>query len=274
MWMKTARKKRSVPADAATSIKTIKINKHGQALGRKGNQTRQRLMDATRRLLKHFSPVELTAVSIAKEAKTSSATFYIYFDDVHDIIYALSEAAGADLVEVHRILEEPWDPTTVEISHAQRVVDAFNDVWNRHRDILRFRNLEADRGSRAFADLRINSAIRIIDRFAERILSAYPKDNRPSRGDAFAEATVLFAAMEGMAETDPRHVEEWQIGAARLSRATAWLIARSFGARPVLSFSSTSGAFPTVSTKPVLKAGEKKARVAAKPPKAAADEPS
>lgn len=238
--MKVAKRKGGVPADAATSSKSIRINKHGQALGRKGNETRQRLMDAARRLLRQYSPVELTAVSIAKEAKTSSATFYIYFDDVHDIIFALSEAAGADMVEVHRILEEPWDPTTVEISHAQRVVDAFNDVWNRHRDILRFRNLEADRGNRAFADLRINSAIRIIDRFAERILSAYPRDNRPSRGDAYAEATVLFAAMEGMAETDPRHVEEWQIGAARLSRATAWLIARSFGARPVLDFADTT----------------------------------
>jgi AcrR family transcriptional regulator len=232
--MKTAAKKKSgASGTAASSSKSVRINKHGQELGRKGSETRQRLMDGARRLLRSHSPVELTAVSIAKEAKTSSATFYIYFDDVHDIIYALSDAAGVDMGEVHRILEEPWDPTAVDVSHAQRVVDAFNNVWNRHRDILRFRNLEADRGDRAFADLRISSAIRIIDRFAERIMSAAPKDARPSRGQAYAEATVLFAAMEGIAETDPLIVEDWQIGTARLSAATAWLIARSFGARYV-----------------------------------------
>ncbi|EEA01829.1 transcriptional regulator, TetR family [Burkholderia sp. H160] len=215
----------------SASSRSVRINKHGQTLGRKGNETRYRLMEATRRLLRHQSPVELTAVSIAKEAETSSATFYIYFDDVRDIIYSLSEAASLELAEIHRFLQAEWDPAAIDISHTQRVVDAYNDVWNRHRDILRFRNLEADRGDRAFADLRVSSAIRIIDRFVERIMAAYPENARPTRGQAYAEATVLFAAMEGIAETDPALVKEWQIGAARLSSATAWLLARSFGAR-------------------------------------------
>ncbi|MEM5388776.1 TetR/AcrR family transcriptional regulator [Paraburkholderia phymatum] len=213
------------------SSRSIRINKQGQTLGRKGNETRYRLMEAARRLLKMQSPVELTAVSIAKEAGTSSATFYIYFDDVRDIIYALSEVASLELGEVHRLLEQESNPAAVDMEHARRVVDAFNDVWNRHRDVLRYRNLEADRGDRAFSDLRVRSAIRIIDRFVERIMAAYPEKERPSRGQAYAEATVLFAAMEGIAETDPALVKEWQIGAARLSVATAWLLARSFGAR-------------------------------------------
>ena len=48
----------------------VTSNKQGQSLGRKGLATRQRLMDATEQLLKTLSPVELTAVAIAKEAKT------------------------------------------------------------------------------------------------------------------------------------------------------------------------------------------------------------
>jgi AcrR family transcriptional regulator len=213
------------------NIGPIEINKHGQALGRKGNQTRQRLMDATRRLLKKHSPVELTAVSVAKEAQTSSATFYIYFNDVRDIIYHLSLLAGEELGEVHRILDEPWDGRRLEIEHALRVVNAFNAVWERHRDVLRFRNLEADRGDKNFYGLRLATAIPIIERLADRIVAAFPKGQGLSRGDALAEATTLLCAMEAIAETDPVHVKEGGIGADRLSRGTARLMARSMGVR-------------------------------------------
>ena len=71
----------------------------------------------------------------------------------------------------------------------------------------------------------------IIDRFAERILAAFPVEEGLSRGDAYAEATALLCAMEAIAETDPVHVEEGRIGARRLAEATARLIARSVGAR-------------------------------------------
>jgi AcrR family transcriptional regulator len=214
-------------------IGPTEINKLGQALGRKGNETRQRLMEGTRRLLKKHSPVELTAVSVAKEAQTSSATFYIYFTDVRDIIYHLSLEAGDDMTEVHRILEEPWDPSQVEFDHALRVVNAFNSVWQRHRDVLRFRNLEADRGDKNFYKLRLSSAIPIIERFADHILAAAPKAQKISRGDALAEATTLLCAMEAIAETDPVHVKEDGVGAERLARAMARLIARSISARAI-----------------------------------------
>lgn len=208
----------------------IDINKQGQVLGRKGNRTRQRLMDATRRLLKDHSPVGLTAVAVAKEARTSSATFYIYFTDVRDIIYHLSLLAGDEMAEVHRILEEPWGPGTEAFGHALRIVNAFSAVWERHRDVLRFRNLEADRGDKHFYQLRLSTAVPIIERFAKRILATFPKGQGLSRGDAYAEATTLYAAMEALAETDPVHVEEGGIGERRLARSTARLIARSMGA--------------------------------------------
>ena len=70
-------------ADDPTPIET---NHHGPTLGREGRQTRQKLMGAARKLLDVYSPVDLTAVSIAKEAGTSSASFYMYFEDVRDIL--------------------------------------------------------------------------------------------------------------------------------------------------------------------------------------------
>jgi AcrR family transcriptional regulator len=213
----------------SAALGPIEINKHGQALGRKGNKTRQRLMDATRELLASHSPVELTAVSVAKAARTSSATFYIYFNDVRDVIYHLSLAADEEMGEVRRILEEPWNPQQVEVDHALRAVKAFFGIWDRHRDVLRFRNLEADRGDRDFYDLRYKSALPIINCLAERILRAYTPNMGLTRGDAYADATTLCCAMEGLASTDPVHAREAHMSIERLARAMARAIARGVG---------------------------------------------
>jgi AcrR family transcriptional regulator len=187
-------------------------------------------MDATRRLLTTHSPVELTAVSVAKEARTSSATFYIYFNDVRDVIYHLSMLAGDEMAAVHRILEEPSSPEQIDFEHALRVVNVFFAVWNRHRDILRFRNLEADRGDKDFYELRYNTAVPIITRLSERILAACAPGQGLSRGDALADATTLFCAMEGLAETDPVHASDARMSTERLVRAMARMIAKSIGA--------------------------------------------
>jgi AcrR family transcriptional regulator len=207
----------------------LRINKHGQALGRKGHDTRLRMMEAACQLLTEHSPVELTAVSIAKAANTSSATFYLYFEDVKDLLYALSEAAEADMAGVHQILDEPWNPQRVETEHAARVVHAFALVWDKHRPVLRFRNLEADRGDERFETIRLRTSLRIVKRFGDHILQAYPSNARYSKRDAMAEASVLVAAMERCAAVDPNTLERG-VGADAMWSAMARVVARTLTA--------------------------------------------
>lgn len=205
-------------------------NKQGQALGEKGNATRRRLMDAARHLLKSESPMALTAVSIAQEAKTSSATFYMYFDDVKDIMHALSQVAGEEMAEVYAVLDEPWNPSAIEVDHALRLVESFDNVWDRHREVLRYRNLEADRGDPRFEALRVSSYMPVIERLAHHILAAYPPEGKPRKGDAYAEAVVVHAALERIASTDPEVVERG-VGGKRLQDARARIIAHVLGGR-------------------------------------------
>jgi AcrR family transcriptional regulator len=207
---------------------TIKTNKQGQELGRKGRDTRQRLMQAAERLLKTQSPVELTAVSIAKEAEMSSAAFYLYFEDVRNVLHALSEAAAAEMADTHRILLEPWHPNEPDIKHAMRVVQSFYKVYDKHRAVLRFCNLEADRGDASFEKIRIGMLIPFFDEFSRRIYDATSDSNkRYTRGDAYAEAIALVAALERNASSDPKLVQS-AIGTKRLQEAMARLIAWRF----------------------------------------------
>ncbi|MDB6062920.1 MAG: transcriptional regulator [Verrucomicrobiaceae bacterium] len=207
---------------------TIKTNKQGQELGPKGRSTRQRLMSATERLLKTSSPVELTAVSIAKEAEMSSAAFYLYFEDVRNVLHALSVAAAAEMAEVHAILAEPWNPQEPDIKHAMRVVQAFYKVYDKHRAVLRFCNLEADRGDADFDKIRLGMLIPFFEQFSGRIFEAASENgSRYSRGDAYAEAITLVAALERNASSDPARVQN-AIGTKRLQEAMARLIAWRF----------------------------------------------
>ncbi len=202
--------------------KAVTNNKQGQKLGRKGQETRTKLMEATSRLLLIQSPLELTAVGIAAEAGTSPASFYMYFDDTKDILFALSEVAGEDMAKIHAIFDKPWERDNLE-KHAMDVIDALNAVWDRHRAVLRYRNLEATRGDPRFSELRLNTFIPFIERFAERILSINPAQGTRKRADAYAEASILQGAMEHMAATDPE-VMEHGLGAKRINNNLARII--------------------------------------------------
>ena len=198
-------------------------NKQGQILGRKGMETREKLMQATRQLLRTESPLELTAVAIAAEAGTSPASFYMYFDDTKDVLFALSQVAGQDMAKIHAIFDLPWQRDNLE-QRAADVIDALYKVWDEHRAVLRYRNLEATRGDSRFSELRLNTFIPFIQRFAERILSINPAQGTRRRSDAFSEATILHGAMEHLAATDP-DVMEGGLGARRVNANMARIVA-------------------------------------------------
>jgi AcrR family transcriptional regulator len=209
--------------------KKVSKNKHGQSLGRKGRETRQRLMDAARELLQSSSPTQLTVVAIAKKARSSSATFYLYFEDVRGLLLVLSEEAEAGMKVVHEVLDEPWDPQFLDLDHAARVVEAYVSVWDKHREVLRYRNLEADRGDAEFENIRLRTVVRIVSRFAEHIFAAYPEGTDYTFTDAMAEASVLAAAMERLAATDMEAVNRG-VGPEAMWDGMTRIIARTLNA--------------------------------------------
>lgn len=226
--------------------KQIDKNKHGQSLGRKGRETRERLLNAARELLNTNSPVQLTVVSIAKKAKSSSATFYLYFDDVRSLLLVLSEAAETDMKVVHDVLDEPWDPQFLDLDHAARVVEAYVSVWDKHRAVLRYRNLEADRGDAEFENIRLRTTVRIVTRFADHIFAAVPKSKSFTFNDALAEASVLVAAMERLAATDVKVVNRG-VGTQAMWNGMTRIIARTLSAE---SGQIAQSKLPRANTKP------------------------
>jgi AcrR family transcriptional regulator len=193
-------------------------------LGRKGRETRRRLMDAAFRLLATTSPRDLTAVAIATEAGTAPATLYVYFRDVQDMLYALSESATQDMVAAFAALDLFRDAGRVaQDSDAFLVMMA--EQWERHGAILYYRMMEADRGEPRFAALRGRWAEVVLERLARLLQQAPGRSGPLSDVDAYAEGIVWFAAIERLAGAVQRE-PKLRISPERMRAAQARVLTR------------------------------------------------
>lgn len=171
-------------------------NKIGQRLGPSGRRTRDRFLDASRVLLASMSPIDLTAAAISKQAGSSPATFYVYFDDVRDLLLALSAAASATAEDLFPLTDALLVDARLERDIAT-MIGAVNAAWDKSAPVLLYRNLEADRGDARFDELRTIQATPMLDRIAAAI--AMRRDAGFPAAIAIAEAGVLVAAIERIA---------------------------------------------------------------------------
>lgn len=171
-------------------------------LGPKGVKTRRRLLDAAAALLETMSPVSLTAVAVARKAGVSPASFYVYFDDIGDIVHELALDANNDLDALMAVLQG-WRAGTLTAQEGARAfIAAFREHWNRHRTILNVRNLEADRGEARFLVMRQEAGMRLIRELAHLLPDRSPSDTGGPGKEAVARATVVYAAIERLAATE------------------------------------------------------------------------
>jgi len=185
----------SVPPEGGSEIST-RFNKQGQALGRKGEESRRRLLDATRKLLAKGSIHKLSASAIARAASMASQSFYLYFEDIEEVIFALSSDAARDLEQIVTLIRQAPPGSAPELL-SQTVVDAFSAYWDRNRPILNARNYIADSGNMDFLRLRQEATLPMLTAIADRIkVAASPA---LTRGQAISRAVIVYLAMERLA---------------------------------------------------------------------------
>jgi len=165
----------------------------GQKMGRKGRETRRRVMDAALELLKTSSYKDLTVSEIASEAGLSNATFYVYFKDVEEVLYACVQAAALDLGELHALLDAEWTPGNVR-EQVRKFVEVYNALWEKYRVELRVRNLEADQGNLRFLNLRVETTRTLLQKLGKKIAQLNPELQHPQQ-----IAVAIHAALGALA---------------------------------------------------------------------------
>ena len=184
------------------------LNQHGQKMGRKGIMTRRRIMGKTLDLLKNSSYKDLTVAEVAYESDVSSSSFYVYFADIEDVLFACVEEAAQDMSSILEILEEDWNKRNLR-EQVTRFVEGYMKLWEMHRVELRIRNLEADQGNTRFFDFRMESTKDVIMALAQKLVQAHPDIK-----NSIALASVFFTSIERMTAA----YETGKTGSIRLAR--------------------------------------------------------
>jgi len=138
----------TLPVGAAPEA--VSHNQIGQKLGRKGQQTRERILAAMLQLLAEEDGPPVTLTAVAKQAKVRLPNLYLYFPDIGDLLLAALERvmATADDAYVDK-LRERWPDASLRDACLDFIRD-YHQFWKRHARLLHMRNAVADAG-----DLRV-----------------------------------------------------------------------------------------------------------------------
>ncbi len=164
-------------------------NLYGQKMGQKGARTRARLMQATAALIEKRSIRDLKVTEITAFAGLSNATFYIYFDDVTDVVLALALEVKQITPVIEELLAQPWAPEDA-LRNARVIVQAYMSFWDQHQAVLRLRNLAAEEGDKRFREARHQATLSMFNMICERIeASGFPVDSN-------SMATLMMTMLE------------------------------------------------------------------------------
>jgi AcrR family transcriptional regulator len=194
----------------------------GRALGKRGVQTRRRLLDATAEMLETHGIRDLRVVDIARAVGSSPATFYQYFRDVEEAVLALAEEVGDEVEPLIACLESPWD-AHAGLDDARALVSGFVDYWDRHRAVLRTRNLAAQEGDERFRVVRHQTLRPFMRTLTAKIAESRAAGRVVESMSPAAASAALVALIERMAAFH-RELEELDISRADLVETTARII--------------------------------------------------
>lgn len=170
----------------------VSHNLVGQKLGRKGQETRERILGAMLRLMDDPDGPPVTLTSVAREAAVRLPNLYLYFPDMGELLLAaLGRVMEAAEPEFDDYMHVRWpDAALRETCHA--FLRAHFAFWSRNARILHMRNALADAGDMRVAIYRNEISRPLLDMLEFQMDAC---------GDAraVAMATVLLTGFERMA---------------------------------------------------------------------------
>lgn len=167
----------------------------GRTLGRRGMETRRRLLDATEELLREKGLRDLRVVDIARRVGSSPATFYQYFKDADEAVLVLAWDIVDAVGPVIDIIDGPWEAEE-GLDRARRLIAAYVELWDAHHAVMQVRNLAAEEGDRRFREARLASVQQLTDHLCAKIGTFRDAGRVSARLDPYAAAASLVAMLE------------------------------------------------------------------------------
>ena len=190
------------PAPAATVVDLDEYAEEvattdGRVPGERGRRTRQRLLDATVELLATTSWRSVKVTDIARQARTSPATFYQYFANVEQAIRVLAEGMVDQAGQLAELVGGDWSEAA-SWDTARAVTEGFLGYWEDNRAVFRVVDLATEEGDGQLRGIRVRALNAVTVALAQVIATASPS---PAGGAAGATCSPAGADPMAVAGT-------------------------------------------------------------------------
>ncbi|HEX4789837.1 MAG TPA: TetR family transcriptional regulator [Actinospica sp.] len=203
-----------------TQVRTV----DGRIAGRRGQETRARLLECLAELLAARSYRDVTVIDVARDAGTSPATFYQYFPDIEAAILELAAEVVKEAAELKELAaERSWAGRAGTVSAAE-LVNGLMDFWQQHDSILRVVDLAAAEGDKRFARHRM----KVLDAVHKALSSAVTELQQSGKVERDVPAAATAGALVTMlaaAAAHPKSFESWSVKEKDLRNALIRLVA-------------------------------------------------
>ena len=180
----------------AVSRAVVSHNLNGQRLGRKGRDTRERIIAVATELLSDPDEDRLITLSeVARRAELRMGTLYLYFADLSELMLAVLEPvmATAEDAYVH-LLRDLWSDEELG-GRTLAFVSAYYGFWSTHSRVLHLRNSMADRGDDRMLQHRVRSALPVM-----RLIASQMGTQPTTSGNRMSSmSTALMTGLERVA---------------------------------------------------------------------------
>lgn len=195
----------------------------GRVAGRRGQATRQKLLDCLSEMLSSSPYRDVKVIDVARRAGTSPATFYQYFPDVEGAVLEIAEEMaqeGAGLTEL--VSGRSWAGKSGRQT-AEDLVDGFLDFWRQNDAILRVIDLGAAEGDKRFYKIRMKILNSVTNSLADSVkeLQSKGRVDKDVNPSAVAGATVMMLAA---CASHQKGFQTWGVKQAELRPNLALLV--------------------------------------------------
>ncbi|MFG2756969.1 TetR family transcriptional regulator [Streptomyces wuyuanensis] len=195
----------------------------GRVAGRRGQATRQKLLDCLSEMLSSSPYRDVKVIDVARKAGTSPATFYQYFPDVEGAVLELAEemaTEGAALTDL--VADRSW-VGKAGWQTSEQLVEGFLDFWRKHDAILRVVDLGAAEGDKRFYKLRMKILNSVTNSLADAVKELQSKGKVDKDVSPMAVSGSLVAMLASVA-SHQKGFQTWGVKQAELRPNLALLV--------------------------------------------------
>ncbi|MET8680097.1 TetR family transcriptional regulator [Streptomyces sp. NPDC004647] len=195
----------------------------GRVAGRRGQATRQKLLDCLSEMLSSSPYRDVKVIDVARKAGTSPATFYQYFPDVEGAVLEIAEEMakeGASLTDL--VAGRSWVGKS-GWQTAENLVDGFLSFWRKNDAILRVVDLGAAEGDKRFYKIRMKILNAVTNSLTDSVKDLQSRGKVDKDVNPAAVAGSLVAMLAAVA-AHQKGFQSWGVKQAELKPNLALLV--------------------------------------------------